>query len=414
MKAPKPVKYVEDKSLGIIKFGEKNDYPQELIDVNGLSGQNNTCLLTASKFLYGDGFVWSDTEFARQAQVRGINDNLLQKITYDQPFFETIALRVQYEAGGKISRVSHWDYSTVRFATPPKGEHEPTHAWISSNWRLPKRPEHKPYKVCLFDPTKAQGQAVEFVADGGKAEYWFGQLLIWKKYRAGFAYYVQPRWANALNWVYVDGQTGVFQANNIDNAFMPSVIFIHPGEPTGVTADGVPKKQAIKDALKKEFQGAENAGNIFHLFKQGASGEIQVIQFNANTNSELFITVKELCDKQIGKAWAIPNSLINVETAGKLGNSKEIAEATQYYQNTQVRPEQNHILNMFKLIMRYMPGYDPATELDIANSTPVEFFDSQKIDTLAKYLNDKSFAEVLGYAPEDLKSYNPQAGGTNV
>lgn len=384
MKAPKQMEYKEDKSLGIIKFGEKNDYPQELIEVNSLSGQNNSCLLTYQKFLYGDGFVWSETPFAKEAQTRGINDTLLSKVCYDSPLFDTIALRVHYNGGFKITKVSHWDYSTVRLGLPPEGEYESKYAWISADWRKCKKKEYKPHRVCLYNPATAKADLDAHIADGGTADNWFGQLLIWKKYRAGYPHYVQPRWATALNWAYVDGQTGIFQGNNVDNAFMPSVIFLHPGEPTGITADGRDKKEAIKEDLTK-FQGAENAGRIFHLWKsQGSTGEIQVIQFNANNNSELFITVKELCDKQIGKAWAIPNALSNVETPGKLGTSQEITEATQYFQNTQIKPEQNSIIAMFKMLMVHMPNYDPGTTVEIANSTPISFINPAFADDLTK------------------------------
>lgn len=393
MKAPEKPTYKEDKNLKIIKFGDDNLYPKHLIDINSLSPQNNSCLLTCQKFIYGDGFVWSETPFAKSAQKYGINDKLLAKISYDQAFFETVSLRIQYDRGGKIIGVHHWDYSTVRYALPAAPGMPSDAAWISSDWEQAKKKEYKPFPVKLFNPKDAIKDFQEAVAEGCNPNEWFGQLLIWKKYKAGFPYYLQPRWANALDWVYVDGKTGVFQSSNVDNSFMPSAIMVHPIEPTGKTEDGRLKKQAIKEDIEKEFQGSENAGKIFHLYKVGSDGEIQVIQFEANTNSELFQTLKDLCDKQIGKAWHIPNALINVETPGKLGTSNEIAEATQFYQNMQIRPEQNHLLEMFNMLMRYMPNYDPATTLEISNSVPVTFIAPELLNDLSK----GERRELLGY-----------------
>lgn len=408
MKAPSKPTAKVDKTLKIISFGEGNNYPQQLIDINSRSPLNNACLLTASKFLYGDGFMFPDEEKPEMAEVSsavksaGIDNHLLSKITYDEAFFETICLRVTFRPNGKIAKVYHFDPSMVRLTAPAQGEYECTQAKISTDWENYRKPEHKPFDVELYDPQRA----LTFINENrDKPEVfanWFGQLVYYKKYRAGQPYYSLPAWSTAANWVYVDGEIGKFQANNIDNGFFPSTILLHKGDLSGKTEEGRPKKEVLKEELAK-FQSAENAGKIFNLFAKNTDSAPEVIQFQGNTNSELFTTLKSICDKQIGNAWGIPNALINVETPGKLGNSKEIAEATQSYQNTKVRPEQDHILELVHKLIENISGYVPEFELDIANSTPVEFFDSEKIEMLSRYLKPEKIAEILGYDVADLK-----------
>lgn len=389
MKAPSKPTAKVDKTLKIIAFGEGNNYPQQLIDINSRSPLNNACLLTASKFLYGDGFLFPDKEkpefikVSDAVKAAGLDNHLLSKVTYDEAFFETICLRVTFRPNGKIAKIYHFDPSMVRLTAPAQGEYEPTHAKISTDWENSKKPEHKPFEVELYDPKRA----LDFINENrNKPEMltnWFGQLVYYKKYRAGQTYYSLPAWSTAANWVYVDGEIGKFQANNIDNGFFPSTILLHKGDLAGKTENGKDKREAIKEALE-EFQGAENSGKIFNLFSKDSASAPEVIQFNGNTNSELFDSLKAICDKQIGNAWGIPNALINVETPGKLGNSKEIAEATQLYQATKVRPEQDHILELVYKLIENIPGYVPGFEIDIANSTPVTFIDEALLPDLSK------------------------------
>lgn len=403
-KAPEKASYVEDKSLKIIKYGARNDMPEQLIDINAMSPINNACLLTCSRFIYGDGFIYPETIFGKSLEKTGLDGHLLEKVSYDKPFIGYATIRVHYNAGGYPVKFSHIDPSTVRFAIPDQGATEPTDAMISSNWKKPNEKGNKPFVVQLFDPVRAKATIQAKLADGDMAvAEWFGQLLVVKTYQVGYNIYPQPRWMNALNWVYVDGQVGVFQANNIDNGFMPSVILIHPDEPTGTDESGTPKKEAINNALNDRFAGAKNAGKILNLFKKSDSGQaIEVLRFDATSNFDLFNTIEELINKQIGKAWGIPNALINIETPGQLGNSKEIAEATQFYQNTQIKIEQNAICEALNEVMKYMPGW-AGEKIEIANSVPVNFFDAEKISVLAQYLKPEAFAKILGYDLSDMK-----------
>lgn len=392
MQAPPKPTAIRDKSLKIIKFGSSNNYPQQLIDVNSRSPLNNSCVLTAAKFMYGDGFIYPETHKSMLEQA-GITNRLLEKICYDEVFAETVCTRVKYRPDGLIGKLEHFDFATVRLALPPEGEYEATHAWISCDWENYRKPENKPFEVELYDPVKAR----EFIAaNKDKPDVingWFGQLVIWRKYRAGQPYYSIPRWASALNWVYVDGEIGKFQAHNIDNNFFPGVIISVPGQITGKTEDGRDKKTAFKDDMKERFAGSEKAGEPM-VIEGTKDNPVRVIKFESNTNSELFSTLKTICDKQIVNAWGIPNAISNIETPGKLGSSQEIAEATQYYQNTQIRPEQNHILEMFNTLIQEIPGCK-GVKLDIANSTPVNFIDE-------KFLNDLTQDErrkIIGYEP---------------
>jgi hypothetical protein len=243
---------------------------------------------------------------------------------------------------------------------------------------------------------------------------WGGAIAYFRRYAPGQPYYITPSWSSSLNYVYTDGQIQDFHANNIDNAFMPSVLFFVPGEIKGeVEVEGVKmsKKDAFKKYIEDKLSGAENAGKPAVIYGPEGSAPT-VTQFNANTNHELFITLERLITEAITRAFQIPQVLAGIKTSGQLGTSNEIANAIELYYNTVIKDDVNFIESITDLLTELWAGYVPTDErITIANSKPFNFIDATFKDAFAV----GEIRESAGYQWEKPQENQPNMkGGDNV
>ncbi len=355
-KAPTPFKYRVDSSQKIIRYGSDNKYPNTIMDLLSKSAYGAACQRTFSKYLFGEGLQFEkETPFTKRVKEYILPDSAVQKICCDYTTFGGISTQVMFNMEGNVTKIPHVDFSMVRLGLYDE-EYVVRKAWISPDWCAPTKKENKPVDYMLLDPIEAKRQIDLVLSGKGKSEDIRGQIFYAKQYKPGEPFYPTPTWSAAIDWVYLDGQIGVFQSKNIDNGFFPSTIIFHPGKLDGKTADGRSKKEAIQDDLEK-FQGAEDAGKIFNVFGATPGDAPQVIQFTANTNTDLFNTLGDIADKKIVSGFQIPRMLAGIETPGALGGRNEIANAVEFYQSI-VRSDVIFIENEINKLLALCQGYD--------------------------------------------------------
>lgn len=376
----------------VLDFGKFNNFPQELIRAVNSSPTARACTKSHSKFIAGDGFVFPELEPTEanyktiQSIKKWLTSEFLQRVAYDYTYFEAISLHFIFDMNGDLAKVKHVDTSTVRLCEPDD-DGVIRKCKVSADWENTTgiyANLNKPVEYELFDPIHTRETIASMSPDEFKE--WGGAIAYFRRYSPGQPYYITPSWSSSLNYVYTDGQIQDFHANNIDNAFMPSVLFFVPGELKGeVVVDGVemPKKEAFKKYIEDKLSGAENAGKPAVVYgPEGA--QPTVTQFNANTNHELFITLEKLITEAITRAFQIPQVLAGIKTSGQLGTSNEIANAIELYYNTVIKDDVNFVESIIDLILKLWVGYVPTEDkIKIANSKPFNFIDPSFKDDFA-------------------------------
>jgi hypothetical protein len=396
---PESITFKINNAYKVLSFGHANNFPQELIRAINNSPTARACTKSHAKFLAGDGFVFSqDTPFSSYLKTIFTND-LLRRLAYDYTYFEAVSLKLRFDLNAKVTGIHHIDDSTVRLGeiNPENGNIE--FAKMSTDWENVRKKENTPVDIELYDPIKIKQRISSFAEKPDEFQKWEGALLYAKRYAPGQPYYAIPSWSSALQWVYVDGEIQKFHANNIDNAFMPSVLMFFPYEPKGTTPDGRDKKTALKEDFKEATSGADKGGEPFIIYGPNKEAAPQVTQFNANSNHELFIALSDIITKHTVRAFQIPQFLAGIETPGSLGSTNEILNSWDLYQNTVVKDDQNFLTEIFNDLAKQMPNYD-GTEVTISNNLPIRYISDQVL----QYLDPAVIIKYYGFDPlTDLK-----------
>ena len=402
--APAPLKIKPNQSKSIMNYGVKNLYPQEVVEIVNKSAYGSSCQKTFANYLFGEGLeADKESPFAKKALEYFFPHDLMQKICYDYSLFGGYCLQARPNTQSKIAKINHVDFSIARLGIY-NADFRIDKAYLSANWAESNKPENKPVPIDLYDKIKMHATVEEFKAKGSVPEEFNGQLVYVKQYKAGEPFYPTPIWSGALNWVYIDGAISVFQSKNLDNGFFPSTIIFHPGKFDGKTADGRDKKDAINERLA-EFTSPENAGKIFNTFGSSLIDAPQVIQFTANTNSELFSTLGDITDKKIVAGFQQPKILAGIETTGSLGASNEIANAIELYYSI-IQPHIVFLENEINRLLADCEGYD-GTKVKLKKSKPISYLD----DKFLNYLDESEIRKAAGF-PEKRPSAIQQNGGT--
>lgn len=375
---PNLATFTRNGSYNIINFGSKNNYPQELVRLINNSPTAQACTKSHAKYIAGDGFIFDSENLFNQNLAKILNTDLLQRISYDYAYFETICLHLKFDLNGKIVNIEPTDVSTVRLGEPDTATGEITYAKLSSDWEnITGRDSqiNKPVQIDLYHPLKIKERIASFNNNVEEFTKWNGALVYAKRYRPAQPVYITPSWASSQDWVYTDGEIQTFHANNIDNAFMPSVLIFVPFELKGTdAATGKPKKEAFKDHLKDTLTGSKKAGEVAVISGTNKDAMPQITQFNANSNHELFIALSELITKHVTRAFQIPQILAGIETSGKLGSSNEIANSVELYYNTVIKDDVNFITEVLNGLIKEMPMW-VNEKVTISNPKPFNWID---------------------------------------
>lgn len=396
---PESITFKVNNQFKVLSFGNKNNFPQELIRAINNSPTARACTKSHAKFIAGDGLVYSkESPFAEKLKLIFTND-LLRRLAYDYTYFEALSLKLNFDLNGKLIGVQHVDDSTVRLGEINEDTGVIEWAKISTDWEHTTKSQNKPVDIELYDPIRTKQRIASFSNNIDEFGKWRGALLYAKRYAPGQPYYSIPSWSSALQWVYTDGEIQKFHASNIDNAFMPSVLIFLPYELKGTTADGRDKKTAFKEDLAEATTGEER-GKPFVMYNPNREAAPQITQFNANSNHELFIALSDIITKHTVRAFQIPQFLAGIETPGSLGTTNEILNSWDLYQNTVVKDDQNFITDVLNNLAKQMPDYDD-TIITISNNLPIRYISDQVL----QFLNPKTIIEYYGFDPlVDLKA----------
>ena len=332
-------KFKEQKQKGFITYGEKNDFPETLLEFYKRSPKHGAILKQKARFVTGSECVIEGNEAALKMldfvnPYEGLHD-LKGKLALDYELFNGFCFEVHYNKLGEISKLYHLDFSRVR--TNDHSEY-----FYALDWQKAKTDDIKTYPA--FNPEKAQPFSV--------------QLYYHRQYDAGLGVYPLPPYIHGLQYIEIDVEIANFHNNNIRNGFSNgTLVQLFKGEPTPEQARKFERK------FKDRTTGTDNAGGLIIQFNDNNEKPAEISQIQPSDLDKQFLQLNEAVNDEIFTAHNFPPILMGQKADGQLGARNELIEAYEVFHKSYVNQRQAQLDKCLEYVADFVyPGVKLSTQ----------------------------------------------------
>ena len=328
------VSITESKTKDYVKFGEYNDFPQELIELYNNSSIHNTCVNAIVDGIVGEGLTADPAWVLDIANSSGESWNdLLKKVAVDYKLYGGFGLEVIWnKTRTRVAEVYHIDFSWLRAREKDYRGKCPGY-YISDEWATKYRFSGYDVNKLPFLPVYNPQKAVEEPK----------QIYVYNPYRPGQGYYPLPDYVGALRVIDIDTEVDNFHVNNLKNGLAPSLMI------TTFTNANEDEREAIERMLQMQYSGTNNAGNLLYMDLDDPANAPQVTPIPQNGADGYYTSINDMVMQKILTAHRITSPMIlGIKTEGQLGGREEVIDAYLLLVNTVIRPFQQDILQVFE------------------------------------------------------------------
>lgn len=362
----------------LIKFGEYNDFPSQLVDLYNNSSIHATCVNAIVEAIQGDGLIADPSEVLDRANADGETWNdIFAKVAKDYYLFGGFALEVIYSKDrSKISSVYHIDFSYVRAKEANYRGHVPGY-FVSYEWHDAGRYQVDYTKATYlpsYNPAKREDEPK--------------QLLYFKPYRPQQRYYPLPAYMGALKIIEVDVQTDTFHDSNLKHGLTPSLAI------TTFTNATDEDRRAIEQMLRDQYSGVHNSGQLMYMDVDSPENKPVIEPIPQNGNDTYYESLNMMVQQKILTGHRITSPmLLGIKTAGQLGGAQEMLDAYTLFLNMVIKPFQQDILKVLERLLEGQNGGDITlgveqkqildtgeTEVDVVTSKDAEGGDDEMLE----------------------------------
>lgn len=327
------------KQEGIISYDDDNAYPQRVENIINSSPIGSLCHDLSVKFIVGNGFA--DSQFYKaKVNNKGLTtDKLLRKIADNLKKFNGVAIHVNYNAAFEKTSYNFIPFRWCRL-TNEESEH-PNMVAVYDDWeKIEGRIKKDEIEYLHFfndNPVVIQQQ----VDEAGGWENYKGQIYYYTN--VGKSYPLSPV-DSVLEDMQTDAAVKLFKFRNVKTNFMASH-FIEVDE-----FESDDEREEFNSTLE-EFQGSDNTMKMMVVEKKaGQESAITLQKVDIQDVDKLYEYTETSIVNSVIRRYLIPPVLL-LQTAGKMGTSKEIQDAVNYY-NGVVDYEQLIIEEIFTELFR--------------------------------------------------------------
>ena len=369
----KQPRYTEKKGRGYIEFGERNDYPDYLLELFQKSAKHGAIVRGKVNYIVGNGWQGGNDKIKKPNPSETL-DSLTIKVALDMRIFGGYYLEVIWANSGKsIAEMRHIDYTRIRSSK------DNTEFFYKKDWRNFR---DEPEVIPAFNPNVPAGR----------------QILYVKAYMPGQDTYGLPDYFGALNYIQSDVEVSKHVLGNAMTGFSASKLITLPnGEPSD------DEKRKVTRGFEDTFSGAD--GKKFILsFVQNIERKPVVDDLGASDlTKEDFSKVDEMIQQNIYAGHQITNpALFGIAQPGKLGSRTEMRDSYEIFKNTYVNDQQRHLESTFNMLLGYWGGGE---KLTIVPVEPIGYEFSEA--TIAANMTQNEIREKMGLPP--IEEVQPSA-----
>jgi DNA-binding MarR family transcriptional regulator len=333
--------FKELKSKGIVEFGEKNAFPEQLIYLLNKSATHNSIVQQKVLYIIGEGVKGVPEEKINQWNKYDTFQEFRYKITHDVKVFGGFAVEVVYNRAG-VPSYYHIDVSKIRTL-------DHSQYFYAEDWSKAKAEDITSYPA--YNPSVAKPMTK--------------QLYYYREYRAGLDVYPLPEYYPALNYIDIDARISNFHQNNIASGFSAGhILQLFKGEPTPEEA------RLFKRKLKEYHQGDSNAGSVMLVYNEQNEPAAQLTPLVSSGLDTMFIELSKAVESNIFIAHQVVSPmLLGVKEEGQLGGRNELAVASELFYRQYVKPNQQRLDSIYT---QFLNDMGIAAEVETLRFEPVE------------------------------------------
>lgn len=374
----KQPEFKEKKGEGYIQYGDRNDYPNYLVDLFNKSAKHNAIIKSKVHYISANGWKGSPEAEAfidNVNRMESLND-LTRKVSLDAELFGGYYLEIIWSVTKQLAEVWHCDYTKIRT------NKDNTQFWYKEKW------DDRNEKAMVYPAFNANNPV-------GK------QILYIKEYRPNMGYYSLPGYFGALNYIESDIEISKHVLGNAQTGFSASKLITLPnGEPSDE------EKRNIEKRFTSRFSGSDGKKFILAFVNDSARKPIVDDLGTSDITKEDFGRVDSLIQTNIFSGHQITTpSIFGIAEAGKLGSRSEMRDGYEIFKNTYVNSKQMHLESVFNMLAKYKGVAEP--ELLIIPTEPIGF---EFTENLLKEIAPKEW--LLEKAGIDVTKYQPVAQRT--
>ena len=330
----------EEKGDKYVKFGDRNGFPDQLIDLYNNSSIHNTCVNAIVDGIVGEGLVATPEYVLEKANNDGESWNdIFKKVAQDYKLYGGFSLEVIWnKTRTAVAEVYHIDFSYLRAKEKNYRGKVPGY-YISDCWFEDYKygqqvTDDVPY-LPVYNPNTAIAEPK--------------QLYVFTPYRPGQKYYPLPDYVGALRVVDLDTEVDNFHINNIKNGLAPSLSV------TTFTGADEDEREAIERMLQLQYAGTNNAGSLMYIDVDSPENAPVITPIPQNGADGYYTNVNDMVTQKILTAHRITSPMIlGIKTSGQLGGRDEVIDAYLLLLNTVIRPYQQDILSVLETLLEAM------------------------------------------------------------
>jgi hypothetical protein len=326
--------YKLNKGRELVEWGQKNDFPEYLLDIYNHYGSATHKAIIDKKvrMIAGQGFEditdASLLDFVKKNKL----DIELAKMALDYEIFNGFCFEIIWnKEGNKINKIKHINFQNIRIGYEREMEEGKPFYWYSEDWLQYRKEEYRPTYIKGYDPEEPGGR----------------QLYYYTEYNPQSTYYPIPQYSNVFNYIELDYEISSFHLSGARNGYSPSFILnFATGLPTEEEQDQFAK------SFKREYQGTDNNGNIIITWSEGSEQAPEMIPVQSNDSDDRFVNLEAQIKDEIIRGSGVPLQLLSL-VPGKLGSSEERLELMKEFQMDYISPRQvvledalNEVLNI--------------------------------------------------------------------
>lgn len=365
----KQPEYREKKKEGYMEYGDRNDYPNYLVELFNKSAKHNAIVRNKVHYICGNGWIGNEQFIEKPNRSENLND-LTRKISMDLELFGGAYIEVIWGLG-KVAEMWHIDYTKIRT------NKDNTQFWYKEDWKAYKKEVEYVYPA--FNPKVPNGK----------------QIIYIKEYRPNIGVYSLPVYFGALNYIESDVEVSKHVLGNAKTGFSASKLITLP--------DGQPSREEMNEIHKKfknTYTGADGVKYMLSFVNDASRKPIVDDLGQSDLTKEDFSRVDELIQTNIFSGHQVTTpSIFGIAVAGKLGTRTEMRDGYEIFKNTYVNGKQMFLESFMNDIAKYF-GYSEEMKIIPTEPIGIEFSEA----TIKEIAPKEWILEKLGI---DMTKYQP-------
>ena len=324
----------QDRMLGFIKWGKKNDYPFFLVDLFNGSAWHQGIIKNKTYYIAGGGLEVVSGELSRflaNSYTDFTMDEIVEQLAFDYELFGAFAVKGTWNKEG--TRVAMWEYLPVDAIRISSDERM---YYLSDDWTVQQQSAEKTNLRTLpaLDENNKTGSFVLYYKDPAK------------KARKEHGVYPKPPYQGGITAIQTDCDISKFHMYELQNGFKSGTMITF--------MDGFPETQEEVESFKNQIKGPasniENSGDIIITFAPSSDQAPKVENLTGNDLDKRYDMLQSSVQQNILVAHSVvAPSLFGVAPEGSF-NAAESADLYEIFKKTYVEARQKRI----EYILNYM------------------------------------------------------------